>query len=654
MIDPAERPAPSNPWWLKLTLIAIVLTVPLQRLRGSFPTGRFFHSDIAFLPALFDDVTSGGSLSAWGLPEAPYFIPDWPLYFIAWLVTPSYASGQALFALFQIALLVWLWLRLAKWLTPEPMVATAIGVGILIAAALAGQVPADYATVSFAHFGTFLLTLASLALYLAAKLNRTAVGFVARPRPGWALLTGIGALTLVGTVSDRVLISWWVLPALAIEALLLLEQRILPAKVRAWLVPTGSWRLIAVYLTSMVVGLVVRPTLVRPSGDYAVELLPDLPLSVRFDILFRSFFRSELIEFSPWYSVLVFACGFVWLWLWWQRRDDAPFFLFTLWFALATVSSLSAEFIIADAAWRYHQFLYHLPVLVVGLWLTPLLARFRVRATTVAAVGAAGLLAWGALPVSALALDRRPEEVTCLDQVLAESGSRVGVGNYAASRLAVVDSDFDLEVGSRNTWFAPEEDVHSRDWARDSADFVILYTTIFGAIPHNTIRSLATTEPTDVTCGYWRILDFGPGGLDLDRLDTIGGSAVAPGCWFTNAVGTPSDGCTLRVTADQLTSTSGDYVGFGAYYPTEPGSYRLSAQLGETPPGTLGPDGVFEVALWEANSGRFVSSTNVRLPATSIVIDVPTDGPELSLEGRILYEGGGELIIETMVIERIG
>ena len=697
---------------LRLSMVFVVVAIPLQRLRGSFPTEDFFHGDIAFLPALFDDVARGGSLSSWGLPEAPYFLPDWPLYFVAWLIAPSYSSAMALFALLQLALFAAVWLALVRYLSTEPLVATVMGLGVFVAAGLAGQVPADYASVSFAHFGTFILALAALVVWFRLHLapadhppgdvgsadhggQRQAVSAGHRQR--W-LLFGLVLLVVVATASDPIFVAWLVVPVAAIELSAALGSR----WGRSRLMPiVGSWPVVGSLVVGTAVGFVLRSVVVRSSGDYTVGVGSGLAFRSRLRLVFDIFFRSELTEFWLLYSLLVLVAAALWYRQWWRQRHNPTMFLFGLWFAGAAVGTVLAEAIVADVGWRYHQFLYHVPVLMLGLWLPDLVRRIRLAPTGLAVVAALSALAWGAFPLGALSIERTPGEVACLDQALAESGSRAGIGNYSASRLAVVQSSHQLAIGSRNSWMAPEEDVHSRAWARDSADFVIFRPTVFGAIPENTVRSLAVTEPVETVCAHWRVLDFGTGGIDLDRLAVAGGRAEVPGCRYGSQLATPSTPggpraevassvgsvsdpdpdpdlvgggrgpesvgdevpgtrrCPLRVTSAQIGAGAGvdgqggRYVGFGAYYAVEPGRYRLSVVV--TRSGEEGPDGVFEVVTWDANRGEQLSLASAPLigPTIEIEIEVPTSGPEVSLEGRIFYQGGGDLVLEAMVIERL-
>ena len=677
-------------WAWALTGLA-VLALPLQRLRGVFPTEGFFHSDIAFLPALFHDVAGPGSISSWGLPEAPYFLPDWPLYFVAWLAMPTYTSAMALHGFLQIGLLALVWWGVARYLSPSPALATTIGLSILVLAALHGQVPADYMGVSFAHFGTFIMALGGLWAYFHARFS------LRSPRLSLIVL---GLITTGAVASDRLFIPMFIAPILAIE-LASIGRRMLGAGPDRHLVYIrgnsedhgDATSMVAPLRTSLFVvlalgaGLVFgygfQRLLVRSSGNYAVGRHADVAARVRFRHVAESF--TTLLADWPLYSFISMGAGLVGVGVWLIRRRHTPTVVFGVWFALACVFTLVAEFATASAGWRFHQFIYHVPVLAVGLWLMPLLER--VRATPVLAPAALSVsaLAWGLWPVTDLGWRHTPEEVICLDQVLAASGSRNGIGNYAASRLAVVHSTHWLTVGTRNSFMAPEQDVHSRQWGRSSADFAIVYPTIFGQMPVPVIRSLSSNPGTDTRCGRWRILDFGPDGIDLDRLSRPGGRAEIKGCWFAPDDPTPSPvaltppvgqqvPCQLGVPADAVTPELGDYVAAGSRYFVEPGSYRLTAEID----GSFKPIGNFEVVAWNANNGDLLRIESAPLtifspgiqpqptPTSQVVIptgeptvvaveiEVTAQDPEVSLEPRILFRGGENLILDRVTIERIG
>ena len=63
---------------------------------------HLIHSDALYLPVLFDDLLRhGGRFADWFLTPAPYFFPDMPMYWLAWLASDSVFGQTTAFALLQ-------------------------------------------------------------------------------------------------------------------------------------------------------------------------------------------------------------------------------------------------------------------------------------------------------------------------------------------------------------------------------------------------------------------------------------------------------------------------------------------------------------------------------------------------------------------------
>ncbi|TFW22237.1 hypothetical protein, partial [Duganella callida] len=86
-----------------LLAIAAMTTLYLQQ---AIDPMLFFNSDAQYLPALYADlVEQGGRLRQWYLTPAPYFLPDWPLYFAArWLSGDAFHAWALVMAAQALAL----------------------------------------------------------------------------------------------------------------------------------------------------------------------------------------------------------------------------------------------------------------------------------------------------------------------------------------------------------------------------------------------------------------------------------------------------------------------------------------------------------------------------------------------------------------------
>ena len=523
-----------------LSILVSSLAVPVQRLSGRFPTQEFMHTDIFFLPTLFTDVSRAGTLGDWDLPGANYLLFDWPLYWLAWSVTPTVDGAGAAFAMLQFLAFALVWFLFARTFSPYAALATALGMVALTPFILMGHYPADLMAVSFVRFGTVIATVAALWLI--------------RTERSGALFT----LTALATVSDQIFVVWLVVPALLIS---LIVSRL----------PLGVQRspkpLERALVLGTLIGLALRTAMVRSSGAYSIGPDFDFPFSTRLGLLVRSV--TDPIWEGQWFIAVVLFSIVVILNTAFKRKDPGMVW-FTIWIVVAGMTTAAAEIAVTGTTvphWRYHQFLYILPVMAaataVAAWmhdearanpkLLPLLNR-----PELALLGVASLIVGITfLTEPALGWNQNEDRISCLDSALQESGSRRGFGNYAAAREAVVRSELELEVGERNTQLLPETDVHSSRWYDGPADFAIRFPTIFGSLPSPSLTALAEREPSVTICGRWEILDFGPGGIDPDRLKTTGETA------------------TLRA-GDLATTTVAGGVQFGgASFPVEPGLYEV-------------------------------------------------------------------------------
>jgi hypothetical protein len=203
--------------WIAPALLALLAAacLALVYLKQGVEPSLFFNSDASYLPALYHDLFErGGQLRAWFLTPAPYFFPDWPLYFgMRWLTGSEYHALAGVMA--AQALLMW---GLAALVlrhfaaTANALAASALATVMVCLAAVNGLFPYTYVMLASYHFGTFLVLLAALALMLPL-LRQTAP--LSRGR-----LAGLAMLTALTVLSDRLYLMQFALPALALLVLM--------------------------------------------------------------------------------------------------------------------------------------------------------------------------------------------------------------------------------------------------------------------------------------------------------------------------------------------------------------------------------------------------------------------------------------------------
>lgn len=196
-----------------LLALASVAALTLAFLKQFIHPGLFFNSDALYLPAVYADlVERGGRLSQWFLTPAPYFFPDWPVYFtLAWLSSSMYAALAGYMTVQALAM----WLlaasiarRFSSW--PQALIGATLATVLTCRLAADIVYPYNFIMLPTYHFSAWLALLAALALLLPV-LQRQA----AAPR-GTAL--ALALLTALMVLSDRIFALQFAAPALIMLA----------------------------------------------------------------------------------------------------------------------------------------------------------------------------------------------------------------------------------------------------------------------------------------------------------------------------------------------------------------------------------------------------------------------------------------------------
>ena len=190
-------------------LIAITLAdvVALYVADHPFRTYLIENSDLLYLPALFSDVLSkGGHLSEWHLTPAPYFFPDYLMYFVAYMSGSTTYARIVLFSIVQtLVTLTVLWLLARGLSRSSAFTCAATATLILLWLALNAGEPFIILLASASHFGAFVSSLLLAALWLHHQTSTD----VRRRR---VLLGTMCALAYVATLSDNLFVVYGTLP----------------------------------------------------------------------------------------------------------------------------------------------------------------------------------------------------------------------------------------------------------------------------------------------------------------------------------------------------------------------------------------------------------------------------------------------------------
>lgn len=193
-------------WAASLAALALIFHA------GHPAQAHLVHSDALYLPVLFEDLLErGGDAGDWFLPPAPYFFPDMLMYLPAWLAGD--VQWQTLvFALLQTALTSTGLYLVSRSALPHSRMPAAATLSILfIWLGLNAGDPFVRLFASAHHYGAFLAALLLLALWLDLDARGHA-------RPGKR--AAAAAMLVFGvTLSDALFLAQTVLPLLLVALL---------------------------------------------------------------------------------------------------------------------------------------------------------------------------------------------------------------------------------------------------------------------------------------------------------------------------------------------------------------------------------------------------------------------------------------------------
>jgi hypothetical protein len=481
-------------------------------LQHAIDTEFFFSSDALYLPALYDNVIEqGGRLNQWYLTPAPYFFPDWPLYFgLRWLAGTTYHAMAAMMA--AQALGLWLLTALiARRYTalPQALAAATLATVAVCYAAAAGYFPYTYIMLGSYHFGTFLLVLAGLLLLLP-QLHAQPVGRAAQ--------AGLALLVAVTVLSDRLYVLQLVLPALGL--LILMRGRV------------PNWRrLCAMLLAGCVAGVLLYKfkLLVPNSVSMPWKLAPARWAVNLQDLL--AIFSTLRAQCAPlaWYCALYYA---VLLTLApgtllgkgrWRLADPEAAWLGM--FSLCGTAGLLTVMAISSAPATTR---YLIPALLLPLALGPALlyAQWRRRAAdhgylplTLAALLALWPLAGKVAVSGPLRQAYYPETIACIDRVLAQYDLRHGYAGYWDAGWLSINSRRQPTVAPVKADLARLKWITTMDNFRERYDFALVAgASADGGRPALSAVTARNGAPqAAVGCGPVQVLAYPGGGLLLDR-----------------------------------------------------------------------------------------------------------------------------------------
>lgn len=221
--DETESKVPPTRLFVRAGMLgAAILAVLLGAASGSLPADRIFHPEALYPAALQLDLADDpGAWRAWSTPPAPYLFPDLPLSFGAGVLAGFYGGGALwtvlLCGAFQLVLLAWALGDVAWWAVGRQAAETTAAATALAFAAWSWGFHGDglllQALAPAFHAGAVVLGLWSLVLILGVASPE-----VSPAGCRWRLAV-LALVVCLATLSDRLFVGFFVLPALLALAL---------------------------------------------------------------------------------------------------------------------------------------------------------------------------------------------------------------------------------------------------------------------------------------------------------------------------------------------------------------------------------------------------------------------------------------------------
>ena len=485
-----------------LCVAATLLAAVLHFLELKGDVALLFHSDTDYLPALYRDLfEQGGRLSQWNLTPAPSFFPDWPLFFLANWLTGDFFHALPAFFVMQGAMLFALSLVLGRTAVDDgngkAAVAAAWACVLVFCWAMHNIVPYSYFYLSAFHCGAFLLLLLSLRLQQSQD----------RPAMLWLL----GAMAMLAALSDRLYVLQYSLPVVATLACLH-WRRGLPWKKLCAVILLGSVIGIRLYKAKW---LVAHP-LQLPWG-MSLHAVPG-NLALLADMLAETWRPMPLgaSMLLAYYAVVTVLLPGTLLGRGWRIAHPVVAMLAVFsWFSAA--ACLAAVLVSTNVfTVRYFIPAYVLPLVIGPLLLYGLLPQRLHRYLTLLLLAAGvwltqSMLVPAARDIGAVQQAYYPQEVACMDGVIAQYGLRRGMATYwDAKRIGMLSRHQPVIAP-----YTPE--LEAFHWITSETVFGGAYD--FALVRHvegldaaRLIRENGASAAR-VDCGIFEVLAFPGGGL---------------------------------------------------------------------------------------------------------------------------------------------
>ena len=473
----------------------------------------FFNSDSLYLPTLFSDLLAeGGKLSDWFLTPAPYFFPDYPMYFLAYMIGTSTFSQIMAFTIIQLILSVFVCWFLARQVLQNNAFITAVAIvtGLIWFALFSPMSAFPFILVSGHHHGIFISAILCVALWLRYESSQDSSRSL--------LLFLICATAFLSTLSDSLFIVQFTIPftaaiiwydiltrKISLRRLLLTATPALASSLGAY-----SYKYFVFYRT-------------RYPHEIGLEYVHDSVLQI------ASFFET-VIRVHPIYSIILlgYAGVIVYLSLFSFRnaKTDSPTRKLA-WLATFSVFSFCCTIIATSlvqhppVSARYFLPAFSWPIIILLLYLEQHYRQY----SGIGGVVVSGITV-ALLTISSITYEAdkdawvgfHPSELACIDEALTRADASNGIAGYWDAKRLKMQSTRRLNVAQFNKELKEFYWITSKRFFKDSYDFAVIDKRFPDAPLEELLMRVGGQPEAVLQCGSKSLYLYGKDGLLVRKI----------------------------------------------------------------------------------------------------------------------------------------
>ena len=535
-----------------------------------------FNSDGLYLAGLFRDIlTKGGSISDWYLPpDAPYFFPDYLIYFIAWISASKAHTHLLIYSVLQFCLTccsIWVLARVTS--KQARLVQATIITSILIWLSVSSINFFWHITFPLYHFSIIIIIpffIGSWIHYINCQKTYCKIG------------TGLllCAVSLLTTLSDKLFLSQILAPLIATVLIFsIIEKKVAIRQVV----------MIACLLFMACLGYVLHSMIISSARPLDISVTDSiLRLQNLCTIIFETINQSAL-SVTTFVIVIVSCIGFLFAIFrslyrllrqshMEQYEKQRIFFVFFSF--LSICSSVCAIAFIAGVPFvsnRHVLNIFYLPVIVTGIYYLPLLKTHSWTIGNLLMLIITGL--FGLQTFRYIASGNTHSggnaymgEQNCIDAALKEAEVYRGIGPYWNVRPTEHFSELDLDIAQFNLQLQAHHWLTSKRFFTDYYDFALYLTSDLQTDGNDHIQRINGKPSKEVICGPLTLLIYGKNKLRINKFIEAGNSFEWKACELPLIAGKKLDNCIVA-----LDNSSTDYqlLSFGPYELLPPGKYQI-------------------------------------------------------------------------------